>query len=573
MATDLKDLAAIGLGDLRVVPKVRVLRTQDFGFDLAVIPTFTLPSNFPRESYLGDPSLTFAPTIALSRELYGVTMATNLGYRLRPDTQFLGMRVGQELFYRAAVRYDFTSLLQVPVQVSAAVDGSTYLFAPFENLYENPVEVLFGAGWDVWGPVQLFADAGFGVVPGYGAPDARLIVGARYAPRTTDLDMDGIHDDDDACPEAPEDLDGFEDVDGCPETDNDGDGILDVNDSCANEAEDQDGFRDGDGCPDTDNDNDTVLDVNDTCPNEPGTPERDGCPLRDTDGDGLNDDVDKCPTEQGPVELEGCPRRDGDGDGLADDVDHCPEEAGPVTAAGCPDKDGDGVGDKTDRCPDEPGLKAFQGCNDKDGDGIADLDDKCPDKPETINGVDDEDGCPDRGKSLVILRNDKVEILEKVFFDFDSATIQKRSFNLLTQVKSLLRAHPHATKVRVEGHTDATGDDDYNLKLSQSRAESVRAFLIKAGIDEARLEAKGFGETQPLGSNKTAKGRDKNRRVEFVIIEVNGEPTDKADPPAATEPAKAPATNDKAPATDDKAPATNDKAPATDDKAPAAKQP
>jgi len=94
-----------------------------------------------------------------------------------------------------------------------------------------------------------------------------------------DTDGDGICDDEDACPTEPEDKDGFQDADGCPDPDNDQDGIPDVSDKCPNDPEDKDGFQDADGCPDPDNDGDGILDVNDKCPNEPGPPP-DGCPKK-----------------------------------------------------------------------------------------------------------------------------------------------------------------------------------------------------------------------------------------------------------------------------------------------------
>jgi OmpA-OmpF porin, OOP family len=98
-------------------------------------------------------------------------------------------------------------------------------------------------------------------------------------PAPGDRDGDGILDPDDACPDQPEDRDGFEDADGCPEPDNDQDGLLDGVDACPSEAEDKDGFEDTDGCPDPDNDKDGVLDGDDKCPIEPGVPP-DGCPKK-----------------------------------------------------------------------------------------------------------------------------------------------------------------------------------------------------------------------------------------------------------------------------------------------------
>ena len=130
-----------------------------------------------------------------------------------------------------------------------------------------------------------------------------------------DPDKDGIHGDKDKCPNDPEDKDGFQDEDGCPDPDNDGDGIPDATDKCPNEAEDKDGFQDEDGCPDLDNDGDGIPDAQDKCPNEPedkdGFQDDDGCPDPDNDADGIPDANDKCPnepeTKNGYQDEDGCP--------------------------------------------------------------------------------------------------------------------------------------------------------------------------------------------------------------------------------------------------------------------------
>jgi len=130
-----------------------------------------------------------------------------------------------------------------------------------------------------------------------------------------DSDGDGVKNNIDMCPNDKEDLDGFEDEDGCPDSDNDKDGILDMQDKCLNDAEDKDGFEDWDGCPDTDNDRDGILDVNDKCPDEAedtdGFKDEDGCPDPDNDSDGILDVNDKCPDVPESInnieDADGCP--------------------------------------------------------------------------------------------------------------------------------------------------------------------------------------------------------------------------------------------------------------------------
>ena len=130
-----------------------------------------------------------------------------------------------------------------------------------------------------------------------------------------DTDGDGLKDDIDECPDKPEDKDGFQDEDGCPELDNDGDGINDDKDKCPLVAEDKDGWKDDDGCPedDDDKDGDGILDKNDKCPDQAedkdGWKDEDGCPEDDDDrdGDGVLDKDDKCPDKPGVPQKQGCP--------------------------------------------------------------------------------------------------------------------------------------------------------------------------------------------------------------------------------------------------------------------------
>jgi outer membrane protein OmpA-like peptidoglycan-associated protein len=281
--------------------------------------------------------------------------------------------------------------------------------------------------------------------------------------------------------------------------DRDGDGILDDADQCPDEPEDIDTFEDKDGCPDPDNDADTVLDVEDSCPLEPGDPALAGCPLRDRDGDGVADDTDQCPDV--PEDLDGYKDEDG-----------CPETEDS-------DRDGDGILDSADSCPDDPedvdGYQDEDGCpdpDDRDGDGVNDDVDQCPDvpgKPPT--------GCPRR--VLVVKTDDKIEIKKQIRFETNKAKIRGRiSFEILDQVASVMKSNPGITVV-IEGHTDSVGPADYNLRLSDSRANSVRGALVERGVESGRMEAIGYGESKPIASNRSRRGRAANRRVEFNIVQ------------------------------------------------------
>lgn len=205
--------------------------------------------------------------------------------------------------------------------------------------------------------------------------------------------------------------------------------------------------------------------------------------------------------------------KDSDGDGVTDDKDQCPgtPAGAPVDANGCPlYSDGDGVPDYLDKCPGTPTgvLVDADGCPiDSDGDGVPDYLDKCPNTP--AGSKVDANGCPPGGETLAIVTN--------VNFDFDSAAIRGDSMGKLDRVVAILRDNA-GVRVRVEGHTDSTGPEKYNLGLSYRRAESVKNYLVGKGIEANRLSVVGFGEAKPLVSNRTSAGRAVNRRVEFKVL-------------------------------------------------------
>jgi OmpA-OmpF porin, OOP family len=254
-----------------------------------------------------------------------------------------------------------------------------------------------------------------------------------------------------------------------------------------------------------DSDKDGVPDATDLCPTVAGDETAGGCPDRDRDG--VADDDDRCPDLPGSKALRGCP--DTDGDGLADDRDRCPDVPGVAEYEGCPppDADGDGVVDAQDRCPNEPGPRHTQGCPDQDGDGVIDALDKCPTQP----GVASEAGCLPRAMKRFS------GSVQGINFETGSAAIKKGSFRLLDQAVAVFQQYPEL-RVEIAGHTDDQGDDDDNMRLSEARADAVRAYLIDKGIAPERVMAKGFGETLPVANNKTAAGRAKNRRIEFRIM-------------------------------------------------------
>jgi len=292
--------------------------------------------------------------------------------------------------------------------------------------------------------------------------------------------------------------------------DRDNDGVDDIDDKCPDTAGDL-----TDGCLSAveveptplllDTDEDGVSDNTDQCPNEVGPAANDGCPA-DADGDGVNDSFDLCPQSPGVAVNRGCPA-DSDADGLPDNQDQCPEEAGTIESGGCPvDTDSDTVPDDIDACPAVAGDAGNKGCPlDSDADGVADTDDACPD----VAGEANLNGCPAETTQVT-------SIGTGITFETASARLTTESRELLDSVARILARYP-GVNLLVEGHTDDSGDAAINLRLSEQRARACTTYLAGKGIDPARMQAVGFGETLPLVPNDTAEARERNRRVEFKL--------------------------------------------------------
>lgn len=252
-----------------------------------------------------------------------------------------------------------------------------------------------------------------------------------------------------------------------------------------------------------DTDGDLVSNKKDKCRKEKGTWELRGCPIPDQDKDGILDSVDKCPQVPGVESADGCP--DADLDGIADGEDRCPENAGPKETEGCPDTDGDGIVDVDDACPQVAGLAQYGGCPDSDGDGLIDSKDKCPE----VAGPASNNGCPE----ITIEEKKTLEFAATAIeFDLGKSTIRKASNNMLDKIVEILNNHPEYN-MTIDGHTDASGSETVNLKLSKQRANAVKDYFTSKGVDGSRLKAEGYGESKPVASNKTRAGRAKNRRV------------------------------------------------------------
>ncbi len=293
-----------------------------------------------------------------------------------------------------------------------------------------------------------------------------------------DNDNDGIFSTSDKCPDKAEDFDGFEDKDGCPEADNDYDGIPDEKDACSMLAEDRDGFQDADGCPDPDNDHDSIPDKRDECPNQQGDKNNKGCP-GDVDGDGVPFNLDNCPSEKGPETNFGCPMTD---------FEKALEE----------DRDGDSIPDAEDECPDLKGDIRHEGClaTDEDNDGILDYRDKCP----SVKGDAIYDGClpPDGDDDGVSDEDDECPKL-KGLVEFDGCLSDEGDSVLAENVQDTVQADSDSVKSEPakpepperasEPETDSTAVSSEVPEPVQPASFFFRQSHFKSGSDELKPEA------------------------------------------------------------------------------------
>ncbi|MCB9497541.1 MAG: OmpA family protein [Fibrobacteria bacterium] len=385
----------------------------------------------------------------------------------------------------------------------------------FDILVAQNVALTASASMRIWSDGNDYWD---GIQTGTG-PDlvrrdhlGRVAAGlVFFVDPASDADHDGVSDRFDRCPSTPEGA--TVQPDGCP-VDSDVDGIPDFLDRCPATASGI--VVDVQGCP-QDKDGDKVPDHMDRCPatGKNISVDANGCPL-DADGDGVADHMDRCPsTPKGaPVDTVGCPL-DSDHDGVIDFTDKCPStHAGvKVDATGCgTDDDLDGVPNTTDRCPNTAsGISVdATGCPpDLDRDGVPDFRDKCP-NTRTDKEIDST-GCPvlkiEAGARLT---------LDGIVFREGKAQIDEASRPTLESVALAILKAPDV-HIEIAGYTDSRGSKSGNQRLSQSRANAVRIYLVSLGVPSRQLKAKGYGSADPVASNSTASGRARNRRIEFHV--------------------------------------------------------
>jgi len=479
------------VGDVSLHAKFRFLRVERFPVGVGAVVQLGFMSG-QSDGLLGDPGewglrSIWAQAVVDGEPSRRFRWAVNLGYRLvladAPEVELPDggtFQYDDLLTFGAGISLNLVlNRLDFVTEVYGASPVGTFFNWTNGGL---PLEVAVGLKVFIERNSYLYLGAATGIMgPGYSASTARVFAAWIFEPSIGDRDGDGIKDDVDQCPDDPEDLDDFEDIDGCPDPDNDRDGIPDVDDECPLVPEDRDGIEDEDGCPEGDE--------------------------GDRDGDGILDSVDQCPDDPEDIDQfedeDGCPDPDNDGDGILDVDDLCPND--PEDIDQFEDQDG---------CPDP----------DNDQDRILDTDDQCPNEPEVYNRIQDGDGCPD--EDLFHAGAGTTVVLREIQFEYDSARIRPVSFPILDAVAASLQANPQITLVEVQGHADERGSDEYNIRLTRDRAAAVVGYLAHRGaVQASRLRAVGYGELCPVDQGHGEAAWARNRRVEFTIVETTAGPT------------------------------------------------
>jgi outer membrane protein OmpA-like peptidoglycan-associated protein len=455
-------------GDVRAGLRFRLFGDYFDAFQLSLGGYVWFPTG-ASGSFVSDGTVRGRPELIAGGRTDRFVWSMSFGPEIRGSQQFVQVNQGTMLTFG----YGLGLLLGADRQLQIGPELTVSTTATNISKRSSNAELLLGARYRFLGDFEAGAAAGPGLGSGIGTPDVRALAMLAYTPKQApqDRDRDGIVDAEDACPDKAGVASEDPKKHGCPlPKDSDKDGIVDPEDACPSEA----GVASEDpkkhGCPPPkDTDKDGIVDPEDACPSEAGVPSEDpkkhGCPLpADRDNDGIADESDACPDLKGVAdpdpEKNGCPP-DTDGDSIRDDKDACPNEKGPA--------------------------------------------DPDPEK----------NGCP----TAVRVTAGEIVILQQVQFDTAKATIKAASDGLLTEVAEVLNQHPELTRIQVQGHTDNVGFAKFNKTLSHKRAEAVMAALVKRGVAESRLAAEGFGQEAPIADNKSADGRQKNRRVQFKILE------------------------------------------------------
>lgn len=475
-----------GLGDLRVDGKVSIL-DGDAPLGLAVQGLVAFPTGL-RTIPLGARKTTWEASLIVDTDVAEkLYLMANLGYRGGPDAQLENVRVNDFFTFRAAAAYAINNNDGVALEFSGDVP-----FTGTNTIDALPIEGLLSGYARVAPDLKLRGGIGTSLTRGIAAPQLRVMLGFSWEKEADlDADDDGILDEADQCIDVPEDLDGEQDEDGCPEA------IGSIQLQVVDEAGQPLAAKSA--ITGTDLTGGTSLAATLEAGSYEATATAEGYEPGKIAFTVADEDVDtavvlqlsKVVIPMGTLEVV---VKDQEGNDLTDGV---------VVRLG-----DDFVESGAEVSPGEYRVTAS-------ANGF-----RIPD-PKQVTIEDGEKTVvefvlePAQAK----VEGERIDLRDSVYFDTNKATIQERSYGLLDDVAGILADHPELTKIRIEGHTDSRGSAKYNKELSQKRADSVKQYMLDKGIEAERLEAVGYGEERPLEKGENAAAWDKNRRVDFFVAE------------------------------------------------------
>ena len=483
-------VAPVGLGEMMADVKYQILHRNHRKVGLAVTGRSSLPTSTMASS-LGTDGIMFELETGLDTELQGITLAMNLGHRQQPPVQTESVEWGSQIYGRAGIAkpFDESHAQGLSVEYNYAT-----LYSDMGADYATAQEIMFGGWFSLKKYYQFRAGISKGLSSGMTTPAWRGIVSVSFLNKPPpDRDADGIVDKHDTCPDEPEDFDGFQDEEGCPDPTTITVKIV---------SKDR---KEGDLLP--------------------------ALQWKSADGQFSGTDGSTFMMQAGKIDLSVSHEDYKPAEITAKIIDQEKQEVqieielrkGSLKLVAQTE-----TGEKIPEATWE--IKGFMGEPNTAGEltplrpGEYEIVVKAPNfRLETRNVTIKKDEAETMVLVLkpakVKVTDVKLEILDKVYFKTGSYEIDQKSDLLLNEVADVLKHYPNILQVQIEGHTDSQGKAKYNKQLSQGRADEVKRYLVSKGIEPSRLTSMGFGGEKPIANNKTSEGRSMNRRVIFVITD------------------------------------------------------
>ena len=480
---EIADVGATGLGDIMLDVKVQLMDREEKPVGLSFSARSTVPTA-TTDLALGTDGLLYELEGGLDKPMGSVLLSANLGHRGMPKVELENATWGPQIYARLGAAYAFNSTSGAGLEFSTS---GTY--ADFGNAAVMPTEGLLGVWHRMDSGLALHGGVGAGLSKAVSAPLFRVMFSAAYDPMgPRDKDLDGIVDKLDACPDTPEDKDGVKDTDGCPEATIVSVVIVDQ----WNNPVDTATWTEGDKSGTTGGTVELFGGTYSFSAMAEGYKSVDAS-IQVPDADRYEVKI-QMPLIMGRLKVVA---KDTAGNVVPNAEWRLTDEAGDKPRP---------AGESVEVKPGEHTILAA-------ADGYKSVRRQVKVIAEAEEIIEFE-----LLPAKAIMKKDKIEIREVVYFETNKAIIKPESYGLLDDVSDIIKEHPELTLIRIEGHTDSRGNDAANKTLSQNRANSVRDYMVNKGVAKERLEAVGWGEEKLLVKpEKTDGDRSKNRRVEFFV--------------------------------------------------------